>query len=95
MGVDLREMENNRSFSFCCGGGGGVVDIERAAPLRYRTMETKLREIDATGSDAFLTGCSDCRRTFDDAQQHFDWNKAPQSLLELVAMSLVPASHPL
>ena len=90
MGVDLREMENNRSFSFCCGGGGGVVDIERAAPLRYRTMEVKLREIDATSSDSFLTGCSDCRHTFDDAQRHFGWNKTPQSLLELVAMSLLP-----
>jgi Fe-S oxidoreductase len=94
MGVNLREMENNRSFSFCCGGGGGVVDIERAAPLRYRTMEVKMREIDATGSDSFLTGCSDCRHTFDDAQQHFGWDKTPQSLLELVAMNLKPAGNP-
>jgi Fe-S oxidoreductase len=56
---------------FCCGGGGGVLDIERAAPLRYRTMENKLREIDDTGADHLLTSCSDCRRTFDDAQAHF------------------------
>jgi len=90
MGLDLREMENNRSFSFCCGGGGGVVDIERAAPLRYRTMEIKLREIDATDGGTFLTGCSDCRHSFDDAKRHFDWDKTPQSLLELVAKSLAP-----
>ncbi len=95
MGVQLHEMENNRSFSFCCGGGGGVVDIERATPLRYRTMEVKLREIDATESESFLTGCSDCRHTFDDARRHFDWNKTPRSLLELVAQSLEPASAPL
>jgi len=94
MGVQLHEMENNRSFSFCCGGGGGVVDIERAAPLRYRTMEVKMREIDATESDSFLTGCSDCRHTFDDARRHFGWNKTPQSLLELVAQSLEPTSVP-
>ncbi len=92
MGMDLHEMENNRSFSFCCGGGGGVVDIERAAPLRYRTMEVKLREIDATEAESFVTGCSDCRRSFDDAQRHLGWNKTPQSLLELVAKSLVPVS---
>jgi Fe-S oxidoreductase len=92
MGVDLHEMADNRSFSFCCGGGGGVVDIERAAPLRYRTMEVKLREIDATDSGTFLTGCSDCRRSFDDAKRHFGWEKTPQSLLELVAKSLVPGS---
>jgi Fe-S oxidoreductase len=91
MGIELQEMQNHGGFSFCCGGGGGVIDIERAAPLRYRTMENKLREIDATGAQTFLTSCSDCRRTFDDAQAHFNWQKTPQSLLELVADNLIGA----
>jgi len=85
MGLDLHEMKNHHGFSFCCGGGGGVLDIQRAAPLRYRAMENKLREIDGTGAEVFLTSCSDCRRTFDDGKQHFNWDKTPQSLLELVA----------
>jgi Fe-S oxidoreductase len=91
MGIDLHELKNHGSFSFCCGGGGGVLDIERAAPLRYRTMESKLREIDDTGAQTFLTSCSDCRRTFDDAQTHFNREKAPHSLLELVADNLIGA----
>jgi Fe-S oxidoreductase len=89
MGIELHEMKNHGGFSFCCGGGGGVLDIERAAPLRYRTMENKLREIDDTGADTFVTSCSDCRRTFDDARAHFNWQKRPQSLLELVADHLL------
>jgi Fe-S oxidoreductase len=92
MGVDLREMKNHGGFSFCCGGGGGVLDIEQAAPLRYRTMENKLREIDDTGAATLLTSCSDCRRTFDDANAHFARNKTPQSLLELVAANLIDAA---
>jgi Fe-S oxidoreductase len=88
MGIELNELKNHGGFSFCCGGGGGVLDIERAAPLRYRTMENKLREIDDTGAETFLTSCSDCRRTFDDAQAHFSWNKSTHSLLELVAKNL-------
>ena len=88
MGIELNELKNHGGFAFCCGGGGGVLDIERAAPLRYRTMENKLREIDDTGAETFLTSCSDCRRTFDDAQAHFKWDKAPHSLLELVAKNL-------
>jgi len=94
MAIDLHELKNHGGFSFCCGGGGGVIDIERAAPLRYRTMENKLREVDDTGATTFLTSCSDCRRTFDDAQAHFSWNKTPQSLLELVAANLVGAASP-
>jgi len=89
MGVELHELENHGGFAFCCGGGGGVLDIEQAAPLRYRTMEVKLREIDATGAETLLTSCSDCRRTFDDAQAHFTWDKKPNSLLELVAANLL------
>jgi Fe-S oxidoreductase len=89
MGVELKEMANHGGFSFCCGGGGGVLDIERAAPLRYRVVENKLREIDDTGAKTFLTSCSDCRRTFDDARTHFDWQTSPQSLLELVASKLI------
>jgi Fe-S oxidoreductase len=91
LGVELHDMKNHGGFSFCCGGGGGVLDIQRAAPLRYRAMESKLREIDDTGAQTFLTSCSDCRRTFDDARSHFSWDKTPHSLLELVADNLVGA----
>jgi Fe-S oxidoreductase len=94
MGVELREMKNHGEFGLCCGGGGGVVDIERAAPLRYRTMETKLREVDDTGAETFMTSCSDCRRTFDDARANAAWNRKPESLLELVAANLVDRAVP-
>jgi len=42
-------------------------------------------EIDATGADALVTSCSDCRETFADAQRHFEWRTTPQSLLEIIA----------
>jgi Fe-S oxidoreductase len=88
MQVTVKEMDNHGDFAFCCGGGGGVIDIARAAPLRHRTLEVKLREIDATGAKTLMTSCSDCRHTFDDARRHFEWDKAPQSLLELIASQL-------
>ena len=88
LGVELRELDNHKAFSFCCTGGGGVYDIERARPLRYRALEPKLREIDATGAASLVTSCSDCRVTFADAQRHFEWDKSPRSLLEMVADNL-------
>ncbi len=94
MGVDLHEMQDHGDFSFCCGGGGGAIDIEGAAPLRYRTMEGKMREIEASGAAVLLTSCSDCRRTFDDARDHFNWDKSPQSLLELIAKNLADGGVP-
>ncbi len=88
LGVDLREMKNKKGFSFCCGGGGGVNDLESARKLRYRAQENKLREIDATGADRFMTSCSDCRVAFDDAGEHFNWDKKTESLIELVAANI-------
>jgi Fe-S oxidoreductase len=93
MGLPLHELKNHGGFAFCCGGGGGVVDLKHAAPLRYRTMEAKLREVDDTEAQTFLTSCSDCRRTFDDAREHFKWDKTPHSLLELVATQLADAER--
>lgn len=88
LGVNLEELPNNKGFSFCCAGGGGVNDLERARPLRYRAQELKLREVDGTGAGRFLTSCSDCRLAFSDAAEHFDWDKRPESLLELVAANI-------
>jgi len=88
MDVELRELEDNRGFTFCCGGGGGVMFLEGANKLRYRAMEAKLREIDDTGADQLMTTCAGCRYTFDDARAHFNWDKSPHSLLELVAQHL-------
>ncbi|MBW8077014.1 MAG: (Fe-S)-binding protein [Gallionella sp.] len=94
MGVKPREITPHIGFNICCGGGGGVLDIDRAAPLRYRVVEEKFHEIDDTGAQTFLTSCSDCRRTFDDGKQHFNWQQTPRSLLEIVAEHLQDGGGP-
>jgi Fe-S oxidoreductase len=89
LGVELREMENAGDYNWCCGGGGGVITIHRADPLRYKTFEIKMKQIDDTGAEMPVTSCSNCRQNFDDSQQHFGWDKTMNSLLELVADNLV------
>ncbi|WP_018952795.1 (Fe-S)-binding protein [Thioalkalivibrio sulfidiphilus] len=89
LGVELREMENAGDYNWCCGGGGGVITIHRADPLRYKTFEIKMAQIDKTGAEVLLTSCSNCRQNFDDSQAHFHWDKTMHSLLELVADNLV------
>ena len=88
MGIEPTETVRHIGYNICCGGGGGVFDIKRAAPLRYRVIEEKFNEIDRTGAQTFLTSCSDCRRTFDDGRQHFNWQQTPRSLVELLAAHL-------
>jgi Fe-S oxidoreductase len=89
LGVDLREMTPAGDFNWCCGGGGGVVTIHRADKLRYKVFELKMDQVDSTGAETLLSTCSNCRQSFNDAQQHFNWDKKMESLLELVADNLV------
>lgn len=89
LGVDFREMKDTGDFNWCCGGGGGVVTIHRADPLRYRAFEIKMKQIDDTGAELAVTACSNCRLTFDDGKAHFHWDKSMHSLLDLVADNLV------
>jgi len=89
LGVDLREMTPSGDFNWCCGGGGGVVTIHRADKLRYKVFELKMKQVDATGAETLLSTCSNCRQSFNDAQEHFKWDKNMESLLELVADNIV------
>jgi len=88
LGGEVREPESGGDLNWCCGGGGGVVTIHRADPLRYRAFRIKMEQIDATGADVAVTSCANCRQSFDDGQAHFKWDRAMGSLVELVADNL-------
>ena len=91
LGVELKEMFPTKGTNWCCGGGGGVVAIRRADPLRYKVFKLKMDQIDDTGAELPVTSCANCRQTFDDGQAHFKWDKSMNSLLELVADNLIEA----
>ncbi|MGB8436953.1 MAG: (Fe-S)-binding protein [Burkholderiales bacterium] len=88
LGVELREMQPTKGLNWCCGGGGGVVTIHRADPIRYKVFQLKMNQIEETGAELPVTSCANCRQTFDDGQAHFKWDKKMNSLLEMVADNL-------
>ena len=89
LGMELRELEQNKENAFCCGGGGGVLANTRAAPLRQLTFDMKRREVDATGAEHFVTSCGQCRLQFERGAEAVEWDKHVESLLELVAENMV------
>jgi len=88
LGVNLREMNPTKGTNWCCGGGGGVVSIQRADPLRQRAFEIKIEQVNATGAQYPVVSCATCRRTFDDGAARHHWDKKARNLLELVAQQL-------
>ncbi len=89
LGLEMRETQDHGDYNWCCGGGGGVITIHRADPIRYKAFEIKMRQIDEIEADLMVTSCANCRQNFDDSQQHFQWDRKMESLLELVADNLI------
>jgi len=88
LGFRLVELEDHGLTGYCCGGGGGVVSNQRAAPLRAGVFAMKRRQIDATGAKRFVTSCGQCRITLETGARIAKWDKPVESLLELVADNL-------
>ena len=85
------EMPGGGTASYCCGGGGGVSAIHRAEPLRYAAFAAKKRQIEATGAEALVTACSNCRNVLEEAIDHDGMTLPVLGLAELVAQHLAPA----
>lgn len=66
-GVQLLEMERNRRWSWCCGGGGGVPEADPA--LAQWSAADRMREAAATGAELILTSSALCRRSLTDLQK--------------------------
>ncbi len=61
LGVELVEMVHNRTFSTCCGGGGGVLDVDRN--LAIEVSKSRVRDAVAVGAQTIVTACPTCRPT--------------------------------
>ncbi len=94
LGMELIDMKPSGDFSYCCGGGGGVVSNERAAPLRAKVFAIKRQEVEDTGAKHFVTSCGICALTFQKGAKAAGWDRMPESLVVLVAQNLVGPERP-
>ncbi len=91
---DFREMTPTGNANWCCGGGGGVQAIGRAADLRYKVFKIKMDQVEHTGAKTMVSSCSNCRLTMDESKAHWKWEGGLASLVEIVADHLIEESKP-
>jgi len=91
---DFREMTPTGNANWCCGGGGGVQAIARAADLRYKVFKIKMDQVERTGAKTMVSSCSNCRLTMDESKAHWKWEGGLASLVEIVADHLVEDAKP-
>jgi Fe-S oxidoreductase len=86
---DFREMTPTGNFNWCCGGGGGVHGIGRAADLRYKVFQIKMKQVEDTGAETMISACANCRLTMDESKAYWKWDRGLESLVELLAENLI------
>ena len=91
--ANLVDMPGSGAANFCCGGGGGVSAIHRAEGLRFAAFEIKKRQIEATGAEAVVTACANCRNVLEEAIEHYGMTLPVLGLTELVAQYLEPEAR--
>jgi Fe-S oxidoreductase/nitrate reductase gamma subunit len=69
-GLDLIEMERNRSRGFCCGAGGGRMFLEDEEGGKINVERTK--EALGTGADTIASACPFCMTMLNDGIKHFE-----------------------
>lgn len=82
---DFREMTPTGNFNWCCGGGGGVQAMGRAADVRHKVFKIKMEQVEATGATTLVSACSNCRLTMDESKAHYQWPHELGSLVEVLA----------
>jgi Fe-S oxidoreductase len=61
LGIELVEMENNRYFSTCCGGGGGINAVD--PDLSIEIAKNRVRDAIRVGVEIITTVCPTCEPT--------------------------------
>jgi Fe-S oxidoreductase len=87
---DFREMTPNRRQSICCGGGGGLVALMEYEETRLKAGKPKADQIRATGAEAVVASCDNCRHQLGEINEHYELGVKVMGMAELVANAIVP-----
>lgn len=71
VGLELVEMETNRSQSLCCGGGGGRIWMD--TPQEERFSDIRLDQAKATGAQILATACPYCITNFEESLLNLEY----------------------
>ena len=85
---DLLELTPNRSHSYCCGGGSGLVAIPEWSDIRLDSGILKAEQIRKTGAEVVVTSCDNCRHQITELGEIHKLNIEVTSVSELTLNAL-------
>lgn len=86
--ADFREMTPNKTESLCCGGGGGLVELDEYSERRLAAGRPKANQIKETGAQIVVTACNACRLQIGHLSEYYDLNVQVATLADLVVRAM-------
>lgn len=84
----FKEMSPAKEQSLCCGGGGGVISIKDADPLRFAVFGMKVDQMKEIGAASVCMVCSNCRLQFTEGVAFHKAGVQVRGLTDMVAKAL-------
>ena len=90
-GIELVEMERNRSNAFCCGGGSGNFYIDSFGGGEESPARTRVREACETGAEVLAVACPTCKTMLTDAvkSEQLESKLTVRDIAEIVADAIL------
>lgn len=85
-GVSFTEMEENRRYALCCGGGGDVAMCDQE--LVEAVARRRLQQAQATEAQVLVSACQQCKRTLMTAARQEKIRMRVLDVVELVAAAM-------
>jgi Fe-S oxidoreductase len=85
-GIKFTEMTRIKEYAWCCGAGGGV--RESNPEFAQWTALERIEEAQSTGSEAIVSACPWCKKTFQEAVRNSGGNLQVYDIVELVEQAI-------
>ncbi len=88
---DFRELTDDPTYNWCCGGGGGLVALgEETLDFRMKSARVKADQVKDTGAAILSTACENCHTQLSNLNDHYKLGVDVRFLSSMVADALVP-----
>ncbi|MCG6894933.1 MAG: (Fe-S)-binding protein [Desulfobacteraceae bacterium] len=88
---DFRELTDDPTYNWCCGGGGGLVALgEETLDFRMKSARVKADQVRDTGAAILSTACENCHTQLSNLNDHYKLGVDVRFLSSMVADALVP-----
>ena len=87
---DFRDMDPNRHYNHCCGGGGGFIPMgSEFKRRRMKSGKVKADQIKATGAKKIIVPCHNCFDQIRDLNQEYELGLDVISFKDIIVESMI------